>query len=159
MKIIVFIWPSNSFSVWITLIMGELLLNLVLCEENIWPGSSRKGNRGKMKIIGVWMALKRGKEFGDRLLSNFPPSSGIIPARGSPENCVTEANNWKITASSLNDPQYTEVILLCLNTMLLQLLKWAPVITSKIALIVTVLRITFWQIILYHNKGEGEDCK
>lgn len=28
------------------------------------------------------------------------------------ENCVTGANNWKISASCPNDPQYTEVILL-----------------------------------------------
>lgn len=28
------------------------------------------------------------------------------------ENCVTGANNWKISASCPNDPQYTDVILL-----------------------------------------------
>lgn len=57
--------------------------------------------------MAVLMALK-DMESDHSLIS--PPSPGMIPASDSQESRVTEANNWKITASSPNDPQYTKVI-------------------------------------------------
>lgn len=53
------------------------------------------------------MALKDAES--DHSLISLP-SPGMIPATDSQESHVTEANNWKITASSPNDPQYTKVI-------------------------------------------------
>lgn len=91
LKINVFIRPSNSFSVWITLIMCEVLLNLSVCDCMIYDQ-----NRRNYWIQAVEMALKEVKS----VIYNFPNSMGIIPASCSQESCVTKANNWKIIAAS-----------------------------------------------------------
>lgn len=95
--------------------MGEQLLDLVLCEKytpRMPEQEEKEKSKGRFHVNDTW----RGKKCGDWALSNFPSLLGVIPATHSQESCVTEANNWKITASSPNDPQYTKVILLCLNT-------------------------------------------